>query len=63
MTPFQKKKKKRIIRGILGVLVKISLNLILFTPISPNFKINENLRLSRKERYEYSFLPFSFSPI
>ena len=29
--------------GILGVLVKNSLNLILFPPISPNFGGNENL--------------------
>ena len=31
------------IKGILGVLVKISLNKILFSPISLNFKGNENL--------------------
>ena len=33
-----------IYRGILGVLVKKSLNLILFPPISPNFGENKNLR-------------------
>ena len=33
-----------IYRGILGVLVKKSLNLIPFPPIPPNFGINENLR-------------------
>ena len=33
-----------IYRGILGVLVKKSLNLISFPPIPPNFKENENLR-------------------
>ena len=33
-----------IYRGILEVLVKKSLNLILFPPISPNFGGNENLR-------------------
>ena len=31
-------------KGILGVLVKNSLNLILFPPIPPNFERNENLR-------------------
>ena len=30
--------------GILGVLVKKSLNLISFSPIPPNFGGNENLR-------------------
>ena len=30
--------------GILGVLVKKSLNLISFPPLLPNFKENENLR-------------------
>ena len=33
-----------IYRGILGVLVKNSLNLISFSPIPPNFERNENLR-------------------
>ena len=33
-----------IYRGILGVLVKKSLNLISFIPIPLNFKGNENLR-------------------
>ena len=33
-----------IYKGILGVLVKNLLNLILFPPISPNFKGNDNLR-------------------
>ena len=33
-----------IYRGILGVLVKKSLNLISFRPIPPNFEGNENLR-------------------
>ena len=33
-----------IYKGILGVLVKNSLNLILFSPIPPNFGRNENLR-------------------
>ena len=33
-----------IYRGILGVLVKKSLNLISFPPIPPNFGGNENLR-------------------
>ena len=36
--------KSWIYRGILGVLVKKSLNLISFPPISPNFGRNENLR-------------------
>ena len=31
-------------KGILGVLVKNLLNLISFSPISPNFEGNENLR-------------------
>ena len=33
-----------IYRGILGVLVKNLLNLILFPPIPPNFRGNENLK-------------------
>ena len=33
-----------IYKGILGVLVKNLLNIILFPPISPNFKGNDNLR-------------------
>ena len=33
-----------IYRGILGVLLTNSLNLISFPPIPPNFKKNENLR-------------------
>ena len=33
-----------IYKGILGVLVKKSLNLILFSPIPPDFGGNENLR-------------------
>ena len=33
-----------IYKGILWVLVKKSLNLILFPPIPPNFEGNENLR-------------------
>ena len=36
--------KSWIYRGILGVLVKKSLNLIPFLPIPPNFGGNENLR-------------------
>ena len=36
--------KSWIYRGILGVLVKKSLNLIPFPPIPPNFEGNENLR-------------------
>ena len=36
--------KDWIYRGILRVLVKKSLNLILFSPIPPNFRGNENLR-------------------
>ena len=33
-----------IYKGILGILVKNSLNLISFPLISPNFRENENLR-------------------
>ena len=36
--------KGLIYRGVLGVLVKKSLNIISFPPISPNFGGNENLR-------------------
>ena len=36
--------KNWIYKGILGVLVKKSLNLISFPPIPPNFWGNENLR-------------------
>ena len=36
--------KGLIYMGILGVLVKSSLNLIQFPPIPPNFGGNENLR-------------------
>ena len=36
--------KDQICRGILGVLVKILLNLISFSPIFSNFLGNENLR-------------------
>ena len=36
--------KSWIYRGILGVLVKNSLNQISFIPIPPNFGGNENLR-------------------
>ena len=37
-------KKAKYIGGILGVLLKILLNLIHFIPIPPNFGENENLR-------------------
>ena len=36
--------KNWIYMGILGVLVKKSLNLIIFPPIPPNFGGNENFR-------------------
>ena len=36
--------KGLIYRGVLGVLVKKSLNIISFPPIPPNFGGNENLR-------------------
>ena len=36
--------KSWIYKGILGVLVKKSLNLISFPPIPPNFEGNKNLR-------------------
>jgi len=38
--------------GISGVLVKISLNLIIFPPILPNFGNNENMRFEGIERNE-----------
>ena len=39
-----------IYRGILGVLVKKSLNLISFPTIPPDFRGNENLRFSSRIR-------------
>ena len=45
------------IKGILGVLVKISLNKISITPIPPNFGRNENWDLEEIRRNEY-FISF-----
>ena len=46
-----------IYRGILGVLVKNSLNLISFPPIPPNFGGNENLRfLGKRDSASTTFL-------
>ena len=45
-----------IYRGILGVLVKKSLNLISFPPMPPNLGGNENLRF-QENREEWMFPP------
>ena len=52
-----------IYRGILGVLVKNSLNLILFPPISPNFEGNENLRLCLVTVFVFYFQKLVFENI
>jgi len=51
-----------IYKGILGVLVKNSLNLISIPLILLNFRRNEKLRFKGIERNECSFLPIPFSP-
>ena len=48
-----------IYRGILGVLVKKSLNLIQFLLIPPNFGGNESLKF-KGNREEWVFLPTHF---
>ena len=50
-----------IYKGILGVLVKKSLNLILFPLIPPNFEGMKILGFKRIKRNECSFLSISFS--
>ena len=49
---------KKNIKGILGVLVKISLNKILFPSIPPNFGRNENWDLEVIGKNE-CFIPFT----
>ena len=51
-----------IYRGILGVLVKNSLNQISFIPIPANFKGMKIWIFKRIERNEYSLLPIPFPP-
>ena len=47
----------------MGVLVKNSLNLILFPPISPNFEGNENLRLCLVTVFVFYFQKLVFENI
>ena len=61
ITIYYFKIKGWIYRGILGVLVKKSLNLISFPLILPNFGGNENLRFSGN-REEWVFPPTHFIP-
>ena len=49
-------------RGILGVIVKNSLNLILFPPIPPNFGRMKILDFKGIEKNECSLLPIPFPP-
>ena len=55
--------KSWIYRGILGVLVKKSLNLILFLPIPPNFREMKIWDFKGIENNECFILPILFPPI
>ena len=47
-------------KGILGLLVKNSLNVNKFLPIPPNFERNENLRFGRnREERVFHSIPFT----
>ena len=63
LDPYFKIIKGWIYRGILGVLVKNSLNIILFSPIPPNFGGMKNWGFKSIERNECFLLHIPFPPI